>query len=247
MQKNTVILFALSGLLVLTSFNLSFAYKHDDLLARADQLYQQKKYSEAYQIYFNLFQKERQFTPQSLLKMAFIKDAWGDHAEALYFFNFFYENFPEKKVFNKMKEIADKNKFEGYEYSDLEFFSTLYKNYHFEINIIVMGMVLVYFMALATNLFFIRGISTSSPFFFIILLLISAYFINQAESIFIKHKAIVLQDKSILMSGPSAAANAVQTIKKGSRVVVLSNEEGWSKIVYQGQTYYIRKSNLNLL
>ena len=128
MQKIHIKLLSVFSAVLFTFLSYSsFAEDAGTKLKKADQLFLEKKYTESYNMYHKLFTEEKKFTPQTLLKMAFIKEALGENTEALYYLNVFYENFPEKRVFNKMKEIAAKQKLEGYVYSDLEFFSNLYR------------------------------------------------------------------------------------------------------------------------
>jgi hypothetical protein len=220
--------------------------KYQELFAKADKLFEEKKYSESYTLYFDLFKKHNIYSPQSLLKMSFIKEAWGDNVEAVYFLNFFYEKYPEKKVFNKMKELADKEKFEGYQYSDFEFFTNLYRNYHDEVLFSIMGLMFIYFLAVITNKIFIKGISNSSPIFYIIITVFVFFMLNFGEKYVNPPKAVVVKDKAIVMNGPSAGAKNVGTIPKGNRVIIRDEIDIWAKIKMGDSLYFIRKSNLSI-
>jgi uncharacterized protein YgiM (DUF1202 family) len=234
--------FLLSSLLY--SYNANSQTDTKVLIKTADSLFIEKKYSEAYKIYSTLFTKEHTYTPQSLLKMAFIKEAWGDNIEAVYYLNYFYEKYPEKKVFNKMKDVAEKKKLVGYNYSDFEFFSNLYRNYDNEVILGIMGVLFIYFLSIVGYKIVIKRLSNSSPYFFIIFLFFMFYLINFGETYINPGKAIVMKDKSLLMDNPSAGAKVIGTIAKGTRIMILEETDIWLKIKLNDKDAYIRKVNI---
>jgi tetratricopeptide (TPR) repeat protein len=213
------------------------------LLAQADQLFAKKKFTESYLIYSKLFKSNGKYTPQTLLKMAFVKESLGEYTEALFYLNLFYELYPDKKIFNQMKEIAEKNKLEGFHYSDFEFFSNLYRNYHEQIILGILGLVFVYFLAVITNKIFIKGISNSSPIFFVFVLAGIFFLINFGEKYINPVRAIVLKNNCLLMSEPAAGSKLLAMIEKGNRVVITGEQDIWYSIRINNKTGYIRKSN----
>ncbi len=224
-------------------FTTLFASQYPQQIKEADMLFSTKKYQESYQIYYNSF-KNGIITPQSLLKMAFIKEGVGEPVKALFFLNYFYETYPDKKIFNKMKEIADKEQFKGYVYSDLEFFANVYRNYQFEIILGILAFVFLYFLAVVLNKIFIKGISNTSPFLFILFLIFIYYIVNFGEKFFNPEKAIIIKEKALLMQSPSAGANLIGTATKGNRVVISQKMDIWVEIVYDNKKCYIRNENL---
>lgn len=222
-------------------------YAQDDpavLLRAADSLFDQKKYQESVKLYESLYFGHKRYSPQSLLKMAFIKEAWGEYVEALYYYNQFYENHPDKKVFAKMRELAEKQKLSGYVYSDLEFFSTLYKNYFIEIILALFGLVFLYFLSIITNKIFIKGLSTSSPLFFLIFVGAILWAINVGHVYVNPVRAIVLKDKCLIMEAPSAGSKPITTIDKGHRLAVLGSQDVWCKVKVGDKEGFIRRANL---
>lgn len=243
MQRLTTKIFIFFSLLSLISL-CNAQNSVENMLSQADQLFTKKKYTESYKIYAELFSKYNKYTPQSLLKMAYIKEALGENADALYFLNTFYENYPDKKVFNKMREIAEKEKLEGYQYSDLEFFANIYRNYHDEILFGLLGFVFVYFLAVVTNKIFIKGISNTSPFFYILFLLAMFYIVNYGEIYINPPKMICVKNTALIMSEPSAGAKLLGNLPKGTRVSVVDTEGIWCKVKWAGHQGYVRKSVL---
>ena len=70
-------------------------------LNKADSLYISKKYAEAYTDYLHIFEQGK-YTPQMLLKMAYVKEGLGEVPEALYYLNVYYVNFPGRNILKKM-------------------------------------------------------------------------------------------------------------------------------------------------
>lgn len=227
----------------IASFNAAFSAQYPQQIIEADKLFSTKKYQESYQIYYNSF-KNGTITPQSLLKMAFIKEGVGEPVKALFFLNYFYEIYPDKKIFNKMKEIADKEQYKGYVYSDLEFFANVYRNYQFQIVLGILIFVFFYFLAVVLNKIFIKGISNTSPFLFILFLLVIYYIVNFGESFLNAEKAVIIKENALLMAAPSAGANQIGIATKGNRVVVANKIDIWVEIEYENKTCFIRKDNL---
>jgi len=248
MQKNTTKIFTYFYALIVFLFFVSLAIAQnsaENRLSQADQLFANKKYTESFKIYEDLYINAKKYTPQSLLKMAFIKDALTENADALYYLNAFYESYPDKKVFNKMREIAEKEKLEGYDYSDLEFFANLYRNYHDEILFGVLGFIFIYFLAVVTNKIFIKGISNSSPLIYIFFLLIMFYVLNFGENYINPPKNVCIANTALIMTHPSAGSKWIGYLPKGTRVSVLGKEDIWVKIRIGEKQGYVRKAVLS--
>jgi uncharacterized protein YgiM (DUF1202 family) len=60
-------------------------------LVKADSLFEQKKYTESFDLYEQILDEEQLASPKMLLKMAFIKEGLGDYSRALYFLNVYYQ------------------------------------------------------------------------------------------------------------------------------------------------------------
>lgn len=247
MQKNNTKIFTIFSLLFLILlYNRTTIAQNspENKLTQADQLFNKKKYTEAFKIYEELYLVEKKYTPQSLLKMAFVKEALNENTEALYYLNEFYEKYSDKKVFNRMREIAEKEKLEGYQYSDLEFFANLYRTYHDEILIGLLGFVFIYFLAVVTNKIIIKGISNSSPLIYICFLLLMFFVLNFGENYINPPKNVCLLSKALVMSDPSAGAKLEGHLIKGTRVSVIGNHDIWFKIKFDDKTGFVRKTAL---
>jgi uncharacterized protein YgiM (DUF1202 family) len=218
----------------------------ENVLIQADQLFASQKYTQAYEIYYDLYKNQNKYTPQSLLKMAYIQEALNENYISLYFLNQFYENYPDKSVFLKMKEIAEKERLEGYTYSDLEFFANIYRNYSEELLMSLLALVFVLFLAMVTNRIFVKNFSKPRAFLFMFFLIAVGYMINFGDQYINPSKYIITKTDPLIMSEPSAGSNVLGTLPRGTRVSVRGKYDIWLKIKY-GEGYgYIREHNVLL-
>jgi hypothetical protein len=170
--------------------------------------------------------------------MAFIKEGLGDYTSALYYLNLFYSYNPDKEVLKKMEEIGLKYKLTGYTYTDLDYFISIYQEYYHYILIFLIGTCLIYYL-----LMFIKRRTKLGlrPFYFVMMLLLALYLVNFSLT---PPKGIISNSAVHLMASPSAGAPLVGIVDKGHRVTIVSKEDIWYKIRWNGSTAYIRENNL---
>lgn len=176
-----------------------------------------------------------------LLKMAYIKEGLGNYSEALYYLNLFYLKTLDKSVLKKMEELAEKYRLQGYDYSDTEFFLTLYYKYY---NLIALAVVS---LALLTGamVYYQKFRLKQRPYFAgILLVLICAalfYLVNFGKEY---NLGIVAREGTHLMSGPSAGAEPVEIIDPGHRVRILGHNDVWTRIQWNDQEVFVKRKNL---
>ena len=85
-----------------------------------------------------------------LLKMAFIKEGLGDYTNALYYLNLYYLKTYNKRVLKKMENLAEQNKLSGYNYDDVEFFLNIYHKFQFQIDLLILTLILLFYFQLKT-------------------------------------------------------------------------------------------------
>ncbi|MFW5762319.1 MAG: hypothetical protein ACOCXH_15195, partial [Cyclobacteriaceae bacterium] len=213
-MKYSILLVVLS----LMSVSKSMGETEEQLLQRADSLFDQKKYTESYEIYQELFTQQELYSPGMLLKMAFIREGLGDYTHALYFLNLYYRQTASKAALRKMEDLADEHNLDGYEFNDIEFFLSIYHRHFSTIIYFLLAFALLWFAYMV----YLRRRKNRKPIgwavgFFIIMLGI-VYLINFGDRY---RKAIINNTDSFLMEDPSSAANLVEVIGKGHRVVVI--------------------------
>jgi hypothetical protein len=212
-------------------------------LNKADSLYISKKYAEAYTEYLHIFEQGK-YTPQMLLKMAYVKEGLGEVPEALYYLNVYYVNFPGQNILKKMESLAETKNLEGYEYNDLNYFLYLYFRYKTEIIMSMVGLLFLIFLGIVTNRVMFNRIPVSSPYLFLFLTAFVYIFINYSGKFF--YRGIVTNEKALIMNAPSAGANLVSTLPKGTRIHIWGETDIWYKIRLNGNMAYVRKSNMTI-
>ena len=207
---------------------------------KAEKLFQDKKYTDAYLIYSAIFNKSEQYSPQMLLKMAYIQEGLEQYPEALYYLNLYYNQNPSKKVLSKMEKLADTQKYEGYKIDDSRYFASLYKQYQDYITAILF----VIFGAIL-GLMYRRKIQNRHFLYPAVLLIailgIGFYQYNFATQ---EEQIIIKDDNVYLMNSPSAGSEVQSTIDKGHRLEVIDKQDIWYKIKWNDKITYIRDYHL---
>ncbi|MBX2844364.1 MAG: SH3 domain-containing protein [Flammeovirgaceae bacterium] len=175
--------------------------------------------------------------------MAFIKENEGDFTNTLYYLNLYYLFKADKKVLDKMMDLASDNELKGYKFTDAEFFFAFYH----------------------ANLYYVFGGVLATFIFLLILIiknkinkrdvLIPAIFLTSFIALFFftinfgldSQKGIIINDHSFLMEQPSAGANLIEEVGKGHRVEIISKNDIWYEILWDKETVYIRENNLVLI
>lgn len=211
-------------------------------LNQADSLFEAKKYTEALEVYENIFQNE-QASPSMLLKMAFIQEGLENYVDALYYLNLYYAKSGNKKALVKMQEIATANELEGYEFTDQDYILNIISKNKLLIQITLLIFSLLLFVFIIRK--FKKKESTRLALIFQVFILVIFFIFN--NEFFATDRAIVLDDHTLLRSAPSAAAEPLESIKKGHRVRVLEQSEVWVKIEWNDQSAYLRKGRIRLI
>ncbi len=210
-------------------------------LQLADSLFAAGKYTESLELYESLLDQEEVYTEGMLLKMAFIKEGLGDYSQALYFLNLYYTKTSDKRALRKMETLANQYNLAGYQFSDLEFFRTVYKRYSLHIIAALLALALFTFSYIYRQKSTYARRPVLSGIFFVFLLALLFVIINFGQGY---PKAIILSDEAYLRSAPSSGADVVGIIQKGDRVSVRKREDVWVKITWDDQMVYIRESHL---
>ena len=176
-----------------------------------------------------------------LLKMAFIKEGLGDYTNALYYLNLYYLKTYNKKALKKMENLAEQNKLSGYNYDDVEFFLNLYYQYQLQIDLLVAGLMFMFFGILIYQKR-TKKLSPGLPRVVYICLLLTLLIINNFARE--RTKAIVTASEAYLMKGPSPGADVVEVISQGHRVDILDQDDVWVKISWNEEEAFIKAFNL---
>lgn len=210
-------------------------------LIKADSLFQVQQYTDAFEIYEAILEKEQLYSPQMLLRMAYIEEGLRDYTGAMYYLHLFYTKQPSRSVLKKMEELAVAHRLTGYEYNDLQFFKTQFSKHY--MRILELMLVVAVFAVTVMALSWRRGYRFSKAFkiSFILYLLFIIYYINFLN---LGNAGIIKNDYVTIMSAPSAGASWLATTSQGHKVPITGEQDIWYEIRWKGQKAYIRKNNL---
>ena len=116
----------------------------------ADSLFDQKKFTQANEIFESLYHSD-QSSPAMLLKMAYIQEGLENPAQALIYLNEYYSMTANKRVLEKMRTIAEEYELSGYEYSDLEFFTNVIDRFKGQIIGVLLALSIMVVVLIYTN------------------------------------------------------------------------------------------------
>ncbi|MFA0961099.1 hypothetical protein AB9P05_04795 [Roseivirga sp. BDSF3-8] len=212
-----------------------------DALERADSLFEQKKYGQAYELYAQI-DEEGYTSPAMLLRMAFIKEGLKEYSRALYFLNRYYLLTYDRQVLDKMAEVAEAQGLQGYALNDFRLFRNAFARYYDVVIACLAGLALLFIVLAGWK----RQRSRKRPVglviaswvaFAIVLILINT---DGARSDY----AIVEGTSVYLMEGPSAGAPLAELIGPGHKVSIEEAGDIWTKIAWGEREVWVRSRQL---
>ncbi|MCS6973604.1 MAG: SH3 domain-containing protein [Cyclobacteriaceae bacterium] len=209
-------------------------------LQLADSLFHSKKYVQSLEYYEQLLSKGYQ-SPAMLLRMAYVEEGLQRYARALYYLHRYYQLEPDDKVWNKITSLAAQHRAAGYEMKLGEFGLTKYRLHRpkwIMINFCMAAM-------LAVVMLLSRNKKIKRKAFIVQMAFVLVLFV-QINMPFIRY-AIVAEDGTPVMKGPSAAADVLEVLQSGTRLQVKGKTDIWLKVINHEQTGFVRSGNLLVL
>jgi tetratricopeptide (TPR) repeat protein len=229
----------LATMLVAISLTSTSAQVSSYRLSQADSLYNSKQYTQSLEHYQQILQHQ-EYSPAMLLKMAYIEEGLGRIGQALYYLNLYYLATNDKVALQKMEELAEKHRLDGYETSDADVAFGFYYDYRDQISIALGALSLL----LLSIVIFRRRRKlqpAAAGFFLFTVLILFAAHLNFGD----KHVAgIVGEPNTYLMNGPSAGASVISVIDEGHRVQIVGKKDVWYEIRWNGDIAYIKENSL---
>ena len=207
----------------------------------ADSLFNERKYTQSFEIYDRILKSESLTSPAMLLKMAYIKEGLGDYSNALYYLNLYYLQTHNKRALRKMEDLAKKYNLEGYKYTDVEFFMNVFYRYYSAIVYGLSGLVLILIGYMVYKKLRMKVNPGFSMFYLFITVGLLFYVVNFGKRY---QKGIIISPDTYLMDGPSSGAKLVAIADMGHRVHVLGKDDVWVKVEWEGGTAYIKENNI---
>lgn len=210
-------------------------------LHKADSLFEFKKYTESFEIYEHLLEREHLTSPAMLLKMAFIKEGLGDYANALYYINLYYLQTADKQALGKMEDLAKTKELQGYSFNDFDFVKTIFFKFF---DTLVLALLALSLLLIAIMLYRKRKHNQKpivSGIFAVITLTLLFYTLNFGRDY---RKAIITQNSTYIMDGPSAGAEVIAIVGKGHRLPIKGQKDVWTQTTWEGKEAYIKEDKL---
>ncbi|MEL7146406.1 MAG: SH3 domain-containing protein, partial [Bacteroidota bacterium] len=189
--------------------------------------------------YESLYSEQGISSPATLLKMAYIKEGLGDYSNALFYLSAYFKQTLDEKALDKINELVEANELKGYTTDNNAYIQGAIAQYG---KYILGGLLL---LICAGLLLAVRQVSIGkSPALLAVMLvlLIPMPFVINYD--FPKPTAIVMDDTTYLMDGPSGSANVMETVSKGHKVQLTSTNGLWVKVRWEEGEYYVRRSKI---
>lgn len=211
------------------------------LLERADELFEQEKYTQALEVYTKILELNKEASPRMLMRLAFIHEGLDNYTEALYYLSLLYRYAPDNQTLLHMEEIAQRYRLKGYEHSDFDFLRALYHAYFFEI------VLLFLFFALSGLVYFLLQTLVWHQVVwayraFLLLFLVFAF--TAISTHHTNKQVIIRKNNSYLMSDASGGASLRAVLNKGHRLEILNQQDIWYQVEWEGKLAYIRASQV---
>jgi hypothetical protein len=172
--------------------------------------------------------------------MAYIEEGLGRIGQSLYYLNLYYLASNDKVALQKMEELAEKHRLDGYETSDADVAFGYYYDYRDHISIALGATsILLLSMVVFSRRRGQRPAATSF-FLFTVLILLAAHLNFGQKNV----AGIVGEPNTYLMNGPSAGASVVSVIDEGHRVQIVGKKDVWYEIRWNGNVAYIKENSL---
>ena len=217
--------------------NLLFA---QNLIKKADTLFDNQRFSDSRELYERSFFEQKKTTPASLLKLAFIEESMDNYVMSIFYLHQYYLFNPLKKVKSKIEEIANQKKLYGYSIDEADYAFFLYRSYatYVESGLLFLSVFMFLFLLNRKR----KKISLGySPIFTILFLLAAAYFYNFKLPY---KRAILIEDRVFLMSGPSSGSSVLDVLNKGHRLEWIGENDIWYEVKWNEKKGWLKKSDL---
>ncbi|MDL5050175.1 hypothetical protein QQ054_29645 [Oscillatoria amoena NRMC-F 0135] len=239
-MQNGFLKIALAAVGLLFLLTSPHAQVSSDALTKADSLFRLKKYTQSLDVYSALFD-ENKYSPAMLLRMAFIEEGLANYASTIYYLSLYYQHTFDRAATEKIQQLAATHRFTGYEQSDKDRLATAWRRYGQIVTLVLAGIALL----LTALLMLSKRKPTKTPVWICQSGVLVLLFIHLNYP-FAK-KAIIHNNTTYLMSGPSAGATLVAKIGGGHRVTMLGKTDVWVKIRWENKEVFVRESSLKPL
>ena len=225
---------------VLLVFSPVLSQDANQYLKRADSLYNQRKFSEAKDIYQSLY-RQGYSSPATLLKMAQAYEGLDQTSQALFFLTSYYYQSEDQRAYDKIQVIANAKNLSGYELSDFERLMIWLSN---RADFILIALFTASTLSVIGMIYFrMKGSYSGKLATGILALFFASILFVIINFLMFPDKAVIIKP-AYVMSGPSAGASFIELVSEGNSVTVESEKDIWVLAKWNGKEGYIRKSDL---
>ncbi len=202
-------------------------------ITKADSLFAQASYIEAYEQYEKLLHTPMS-TPRMLLRMAYTQEGVGHYPQALYHLLDYHATSYDHLAWLHALKLANQEKLDGYVLSDVTYLGLWLLRHR------VYGNGLLVLLLVGVSVWCWLRSRRLVPLL-TLGLTIGLFWMWQNFQQWVKPTAVVLQGNTALMRAPSPAAGVLQeSLVPGTRVRVLEQGPVWTKIDYQNIIGYAK-------
>ena len=225
-------------ILNINNFHSALAQTSTYRLQTADSLFQAKRYTQSLEHYEEIL-RQRQYTPAMLLKMAYVNEGLNQIGSAMYYLNLYYIATNDKKVVNKMDELAKKFDLHGYETTDSDRFWSFYLDNHLYLSIAIAALMILVLSIMYYTRMRLHTRPVSSTIALVILII--TLFVHQQYA-GTRTRGIIFNASTYLMTGPSAGATVIGVVGDGHRVEVIGKKDVWLQIEWDNDVAFVKEN-----
>jgi hypothetical protein len=177
-----------------------------------------------------------------LLRMAFIHEGLGHVSRSLFYLQRYHAVTDDDQALQKIEELAEKNRLEGYGQTQQDAFLHVLQRYQPSVTLALAALAI---LLLSIMVYQYRGgsrpISTA-----LALMVIVALLYVQVNHLAPSPKGIIANNATLLMSGPSGAADVVAVVGEGHQLTVKARKDVWLLVEWRMKEVYVKENKLLL-
>jgi tetratricopeptide (TPR) repeat protein len=235
MQSLPLKIFIIAALFSTLVFNTRANSLKNTNITKGDSLFAKKDYKASLDFYKTAFEQDKAFSQQMLARMAMMEEATDQYVMALYYLNTMYSYYPDSRVIQKMEDMGNQYHLSGYNYTDLEYAISIYKEYYYYIifSISAIGFPFIIYLFLRKR----KQVGLGFRPIIFLALLGAAFYLNNYD---ITPLMGIINSDCTIMEGPSPGAAVIEHIEAGHRVRIIKQEGIWYEISWKDKQAFVR-------
>ena len=242
-MQNQLLKFVLFFLLMPSPFAQAYNSHEQELLNKADSLFDASRYTESLEYYHQLYSKGLN-SAAMLLKMAYVHEGMENFPDALYYLNIYFLKSSDVLALQKMNELASKHRLSGYDTYDTDRIYGFYSRNFMRISLVLASILILIF---SLGFYQKRKVRLNTAGYLTLFIVFALVFTSHANFGSKWKQGVILHENTVIMKGPSAASGVQGTVAIGTRVEVVNKKDTWLVIKTEKGRGYVRESTLRLV